>query len=121
MTEAQVREGPPNAHVLAGFLTIKNNGGRLEELLGAESSAFEKVEIHMTYLDNGMMRMKQVPIMKVAPGQTIQFKPGGFHLMLINPKHAIKAGDAIEIMLHTNNDPVSFRAPVLRQEGVANK
>jgi copper(I)-binding protein len=95
-----VREAPPNAKVLAGYLSIMNHAKHSATLVGAKSPQFEKVELHHTVMKEGMMKMVAQDSIEIPGGKTINFEPGGFHLMLIHPVKPLKAGDKVELMLN---------------------
>lgn len=94
-----VREAPPNAKMLAGYFTIMNHSGKSAEIVGASSDKFEKVEIHKTVQEGGVAKMVAQPSVEVGKHGTVKFQPGGLHLMLINPKAQLKAGDKVDITL----------------------
>ena len=93
------RLAPPTAPVLAGYLTIANQGEQPLVLRGARSAAFERVELHSMSMDGGVMRMRKLEQLSIAPGARLKLKPGANHLMLIGPKRAFAAGDTIPIEL----------------------
>lgn len=96
---AWIREAPPNAKMLAGYFTLTNHGKKDKILVGASSSAFEKVEMHQTMEKNKMAHMQQQSKLTLSAGKSLEFKPGGLHLMLIHPLNPIKAGQSHEIHL----------------------
>jgi len=97
--EAWVREAPPNVKMLAAYFTIMNFSGKDKEIVGASSDQFEKVEIHKSVEEGGMAKMVAQKSVTVPKQGTVNFKPGGLHLMLINPKKPLKAGDKVNITL----------------------
>lgn len=48
---------------------------------------------------SGAMSMQQVQQIEVPAGQIVQLKPGGFHIMLMDVKKELKAGDTIDVTL----------------------
>ncbi|WP_455212386.1 copper chaperone PCu(A)C [Kaarinaea lacus] len=94
-----VREAPPNAKMLAGYFTIMNHSGKSAEIVGASSDKFEKIELHKTVHEGGVAKMIPQPSVEVGKHATVKFQPGGLHLMLINPKAQLKAGDKVDITL----------------------
>lgn len=96
---AWVREAPPSATALAGYMTIENPSGETLTLVGATSPQFREVQMHEIVTQDGMTRMQQIKQLSVAPKGTLSFKPGSTHLMLIGPKQPLKAGDPVEIVL----------------------
>ncbi len=57
------------------------------------------VEVHEMKLDGDVMRMRAVPALPLPAGQTVELKPGGFHVMLMDLKGPVKAGDAVPLTL----------------------
>lgn len=91
-----IREAPPNAKVLAGYGELRNHGARLV-VTGAHSADFERVEIHQMSMAGGVMKMRALERVELAPGEELALEPGATHLMLIGPKRALHAGDRVEI------------------------
>jgi copper(I)-binding protein len=86
------RATPNGAEVGAGYAKITNNGKAADRLTGG---SFEgaTVEIHDMSMDGGVMKMRQLKDgIEVAPGATIELKPGGNHLMFIGLKQPIASG-----------------------------
>jgi len=94
-----IREAPPNSKMLAGYFTIMNHSGKSAEIVGASSDKFEKIELHKTVHEGGVAKMKAQSSVEVGKHATVKFQPGGLHLMLINPKAQLKAGDKVDINL----------------------
>ncbi|MDH5302313.1 MAG: copper chaperone PCu(A)C [Gammaproteobacteria bacterium] len=88
-----IREAPPSAKVLAGYMELKNTGNKTVTVTADVSSDFQRLEIHDMSMDKGMMTMKKIDKLEIAPGQTVQLAPGSKHLMLINPVKKLRDGD----------------------------
>lgn len=97
------------------FLTLKNSGGTADKLLKASSPAAENVELHTHMKDGDAMRMRPVESIPVpANGQTA-LEPGGYHLMLIGLKQALKEGASIPLTLTFEKaGAVTVSVPVLK-------
>ncbi len=93
------REIPPGLTTSAGFLGMKNTGNTEHKLVAAESANTGMVELHTHINDNGVMRMRPVENIPVAPGSTTTLQPGGLHLMLMMIKKPLKAGEKMAITL----------------------
>ncbi len=72
---------------------------RRASLLGAESPAARSAEIHEMKMDGNVMRMRAVPRLELPPGKTVELKPGGYHMMLVDLKRPLKKGDLVPIRL----------------------
>lgn len=99
VSDAWIPQAPPGASMLAGYLTVKNNGDAPVSVLAAESDRFRTVSVHQTVIENGVARMRELHSLEIAPGQEVKFAPGGMHLMLMQPRKPINPGDRIEIIL----------------------
>ena len=113
-----VRLAPPGIRTTAGFMLIRNAGAEDRRLLKAESPAAGVVELHSHVDDNGVMRMREVAGIAIpAHGQT-ELKPGGYHIMLIDLKTALKDGENVPITLHFDDGSLrTILAPARRPGG----
>jgi len=98
VTDAWIREAPPGTANLAGYATLSNSGDQPLILLTVQSDAFRMASLHETVIDRGVSRMHELHRLVIAPGQTVMLQPGGRHLMLMDPRDAIVAGEKIEMM-----------------------
>src|SRR5882757_3286659 len=81
------RATPPTAESGGGFLAITNTGTTPDRLIAVKSPAADKVEIHEMKMDGNVMRMRELEQgIEIAPGATIDLKPGGFHIMFMGLK-----------------------------------
>jgi hypothetical protein len=79
------------------FMQLKSADGAA--LVAAQSPAAGVVEIHEMRMENNVMRMRAVPKLDLPPGQTVELKPGGYHVMLMDLKQPLKKGDTVPITL----------------------
>lgn len=82
----------------AAWLTIRNAGGE-DRLVGAESPAAERVELHTHIHEDGVMAMRKVEAIDVPAGGEAALEPGGDHLMLFGLKGGLKTGDRFLLTL----------------------
>jgi copper(I)-binding protein len=81
------RATPGGAKVAAGFMKITNTGKETERLLAAKASIAGVVEVHEMTMVDGVMKMRALGNgIEIAPGQTVELKPGGYHVMFIDLK-----------------------------------
>lgn len=102
--EAWVREGPPTAAVLAGYMRIDNPGANERTITAVTSPRFERVEMHRTEVVDGVARMLPQEQLVVPAGGSLILEPGGLHLMLINPTAPVTAGETITLRLQLGDD-----------------
>jgi periplasmic copper chaperone A len=89
----------PGGAPSAGYFTLTNRGDRPLSLVGAECSDFGMVMIHRTIERGGISTMRPVHELTVAPGKSVEFAPGGYHLMLMRPKHPLRPGGRLPVTL----------------------
>jgi len=117
---AWVRAAPPMARMLAGYVTLKNSTDQPVRIVGAESPAFDAVEMHRSVIKNGVAHMIEQDSVTVPAHGDFGFAPGGYHLMLIHPKHALRVGDSVNMTLRLKDGrTVSFKMPVRKANGAA--
>ena len=83
----------------AAYATLANSGKDADALISAASDVAGAVEIHETYQQSGIMKMRPLDRIDVAPGATVEMKPGGYHIMLLNLKRDLKPGETTELTL----------------------
>jgi periplasmic copper chaperone A len=93
------RETPPTAQVGGGFMTLTNTGKSDDALLAVRSEISKSVELHTHSMDGGVMKMREVPRIDVPAGGKAELKPGGFHIMFIDLKTPLVAGQKISATL----------------------
>ncbi len=82
-----------------GYFTLSNNGNHPVKLKSARSAAFGMVMMHRSVEENGVSKMLPVDSIDVPAGGTVEFKPGGYHLMLMSPTSKIAPGEQIPLTL----------------------
>lgn len=80
------------------YLTIMDQGAP-NTLTGASSPVAASAELHETINDNGVMKMRPVASLPVAPGKPVTLAPGGYHIMLMGLKQALVAGTSFPVTL----------------------
>jgi len=102
--DAWIREAPPNARVLAGYLTLENPSSEPLRLEGAEAGQFGSVEMHRTIHEDGMAKMVPQPYIDIPPEGQVELAPGGYHLMLMMPAARFVEGDVVPLELIFQGD-----------------
>lgn len=94
-----VRLVPPGMTSTAAFMTVHNGGSGERKLLRVESAVAASVELHRHVNDNGVMRMRPVEAIAIAAGGDAELRPGGYHVMLIGLKQALREGEKVPLTL----------------------
>ena len=118
--DAWVRQAPPNAQVMAAYMTLLNHGPHGKTVVGAASPLFAKVEFHETIHKNGMAMMQRRESLPIESGGKMVLKPSGYHMMLIAPQtqNLLKAGDQVPLVLHfSDGTRYNFTSTVQKNMG----
>lgn len=83
--------------MMAGFGRIENRCPTPITITSARSAAFADSSLHETRFVGGMSRMREVSELRVAPDDAAVLKPGGLHLMLMQPRAPLKAGSKVAV------------------------
>jgi periplasmic copper chaperone A len=95
-----LRATPGGAKVGAGYLRITNTGSETDRLTGASMPLSARGEVHEMTMQNGVMHMGALARgLAIPPGKTAELKPGGFHLMFLDLKGALKQGEKVDVTL----------------------
>ena len=91
------RATPKGAAVGGCYMTIINKGTAPDRLIGFSSPVAGKFEIHEMSMDNGVMKMRSIAGgIEIKPGQTVELKPGSYHLMFMGLKQPFEQGKNVK-------------------------
>jgi copper(I)-binding protein len=93
------RATAPGMPMGVAYLSIRNRGKDSDTLIGANSPAASRVEMHETSIVDGMARMRPLSEIAIPPGATVRIQPGGIHLMLVDLKLALERGATVPLVL----------------------
>ncbi len=95
------RATPKGASVAGGYMKITNTGTTPDRLVGGTVEVAKRFEVHEMSMDGGVMKMREVAQgLDIAPGATVELKPGGFHIHDDEPEPAARQGRARESLAH---------------------
>jgi hypothetical protein len=97
ISEPWARATPKGAADGAGYMTVTNAGTTPQRLNCVSSDAAAKCQIHEMTMVDGVMKMRPVEGgLEIKPGQTVTLKPGSFHIMFVDIKHALEPGKTVK-------------------------
>jgi periplasmic copper chaperone A len=99
ITNAWSRSTPPGVKVGVVYFTLKNDSGKSDRLLKISSPIAEKAQVHRTEILDGIARMREVAVLHVDAGETVEFAPNGMHLMLMGLKRPLVEGQTFDLEL----------------------
>lgn len=92
-----VRATAPGQNAAGAYMELTSAAGAA--LVGAETPVAAKAELHTMSMDGGVMRMRAVEKIDLPARKAVKLAPGGFHVMLIDIKQPLKAGDKVPLTL----------------------
>lgn len=91
------RATPGGAKVAGGFMKITNTGKEPDRLIGGTVPFAGRFEVHEMAVEGGIMKMRELSKgLEIKPGQTVELKPGGYHVMFMDLKSGLKEGEAVK-------------------------
>lgn len=97
IVEGWVRLPPAQMPMMAGFGRIENRCPTPITIVGVSSPAFADTSLHETRIVDGISRMRALPELRIAPDGNATLKPGGMHLMLMQPHAPLKPGSKVVV------------------------
>ncbi len=85
-------------------------------LVSLESPVAGSVQIHEMKLENDVMKMRPIPRLDLPAGTSVELKPGGYHVMLMDLKQPLKKGEAVPIRLRFESKDKSFKTIEIKAE-----
>lgn len=115
---AWVRMPPPVADTAAGYLVLKNSGEQSVAVVSVECDAAAEPEFHSMQTHDGMVHMQKMERVEVPAGGSIEFAPGGDHLMMKGLTKELKAGEHVTLRIaFSNGESVTVQAQVIDMRG----
>jgi copper(I)-binding protein len=107
-----VREPIAGRPITAGYFVIHNPTEKTIRLRSVSTKAANVTEMHRMVTKDEMMKMEKLDFIDVPAKSSVELKPGGTHLMLIELAKPLKDGDTIALELDFGNEILTIDAPV---------
>ena len=116
---AWARASAGSATTGAAYVTL-TAGARADELVGAATPVAAGAEVHQSFTENGVTKMRAVPSLALPAGKAVTFAPGGYHIMLTGLKQPLVAGQIFPLTLtFAHAAPVTVDVKVQALSGAA--
>jgi periplasmic copper chaperone A len=110
--QAWARASAGAANTGAAYVTLMG-ADQPDGLVGASTPVAATAEVHETTNDNGVMKMRPVGTLAIAPHQMVALSPGGYHIMMMGLKHKLVAGESFPLTLtFTHTAPITVEVKV---------
>lgn len=112
VADAWCRPTPKGRDLTGCYLTL--TAGRDDRLVAVSSPVAGKAQIHEMKMERGVMSMAELKNGVPLPGgEAVALQPGGNHIMLLELKQPLVAGDQVSLALSFKHaQPVGIRAVV---------
>ncbi len=91
------RATPKGASVAVGYIKITNSGTGPDRLIGGSSTVAGGFEIHEMATVDGVMKMRWLANgLEIKPGESVELKPGSFHIMFVGLKQPLRQGQHVK-------------------------
>ncbi|MBW4984455.1 copper chaperone PCu(A)C [Mameliella sp. CS4] len=115
VTVAVVPLAPPGVMAHAAYFNLTNDGAETRRLIGVRAEGYAMAHLHRSEEMADVATMTAVDAIDIAPGQSIVFKPGGLHVMLMHPAAMQAEGDTVLLTLKfANGETLPVQVPVTR-------
>jgi copper(I)-binding protein len=85
-------------------------------LVGIRSPAAGIAELHMMKHEDGVMKMRPLSRLPLKAGEVVELKPGSCHIMLMDLKAQLVAGERLPLVLVVENDKAEQRVYEVKAE-----
>ncbi|WP_419537023.1 copper chaperone PCu(A)C [Endozoicomonas sp.] len=103
LLNASARATKPGMSSSAAYMTIQNGTDKAVQIRSLTSPVAKKTELHTTEMNNGMMKMRRVDNLTINPGDEVELKPGGYHVMLMGLKKPIATNSKVPVTITFSN------------------
>ncbi|MFD1710519.1 copper chaperone PCu(A)C [Ottowia sp. GY511] len=97
VTDAWARASVPGQKATGAFMTL--TAATPMQLVGVATDVAGVAEVHEMAMQGEVMRMRAIGSLALPAGKPVELKPGGYHLMLMDLKHPLKAGETVPLTL----------------------
>ncbi|MDQ7049038.1 MAG: copper chaperone PCu(A)C [Enterobacterales bacterium] len=83
VVDAYMPEVSPVSNVAAVYLTLENHSKKSVRLSKITSPVARHIMMHKTLVSQGVSKMKHMMALDIKAGASLEFKPGGLHIMMM--------------------------------------
>ena len=100
-TKAWVRGTVAGQQTTGAFVTLTST--ETAKLVGVSSPVAKIAELHASQQSGGVMRMHAVDAIALPAGRAVELRPGGYHVMLIDLRRPVRAGDRVPLVFEVQD------------------
>lgn len=111
ISDAFIAEPLTGRNMTAGYFSAANTGPDAR-IVAVSTPIAERVELHTHTMTNGVMKMRKVDGVDVASGETVNFEPGGLHLMIFGVSVDEGVTEAPVTLTYASGEEVTVMAEI---------
>ena len=116
VTKQWARTSPMDSMMGAAYFTVTSPTADTLTGVKVDPSVAAMAQMHETVMDNGAMKMQEVTSVELPAGTAVEFKPGGYHVMLMQLAAPLKVGSTITLTLELKKaGAITVSVPILEQ------
>jgi copper(I)-binding protein len=112
ISSARVLPPFPGRDTAAGYFSITNHSQTDDTLVSVTSPISAAVEIHNHIEEDGVMKMRRVEGITLKAGETIELRPGSYHLMMFKANLPEGQSDVSLTLNYKNAPSMTMIVPV---------
>ena len=101
----QLREPPPGINTTVAYMTLVNHGPNACHLTGGKADFARAIEVHEHSHHDGLMQMRKLDQLTLAPHSETRLEPGGYHLMIFDVNQSLASGKEYSLTLVFSDCP----------------
>jgi periplasmic copper chaperone A len=98
VSDVAIARPMPGLQMTAGYFTLTNHTSQAIVITEIRSPQFGSVQMHESVIEDGIARMVELDDFTLSPKSTVEFRPGGKHLMLMQAGENL---DDVTLNFHT--------------------
>ena len=103
ITAVKIFAPVPGSSAGVAYFSIENRGDTAITIDRIDSPQYDDVQIHETTIEDDVSRMRPIESVLVKPSSSVDFVPGGKHVMLMRPSVNTGPGSLVELEIHYND------------------
>ncbi len=107
ITQLTINPTPPGASVGAAYLKLHNSSDEVLTLTKVSSPLISRIKIHLSEIVDDVATMHEQAFIEIPANESLLFKHGGYHLMLMGLEAPLMPGRIIPLVFHTNQGDIS--------------
>jgi copper(I)-binding protein len=116
ITKAFAPETAPTQKMGAVYFNMTNNGTVPHTIISMTSTNAEQVQLHKNEMTGGKNHMSPIEKLEILPHATQTLTPAGTHVMLLNIKQPLKAGDHVQLtVMFDDGSKTDLSVPVEKE------